>query len=191
MLVQQLVIEILTWAWTVFYCKQRTLGTNGWHYMYVFIQDVMQLQQCTVTTTTVHLDDSHTLHTLCHSSSRTKHTWFCVRFPAFPWISPACLDPYCKKPYFSDHVEEFLDLLHQHIRWWLNEMRTGEPGKQSTKHVQIVGCGPLIIIEIIYEGLSYFPQLSLTLTFSLQPSNMTIMWPNIKQEWITHNLQHD
>ena len=120
MLVQQLIIEIMTWAWTVFYCKQRTLCTNGWHYMYVFIQDVMQLQQCTVTTTTIHL--SRFFSQL--DKTKQQHTWFCVRFPVFPWISPACLDPYCKKPYFSDHVEEFLDLLHQHkvvIEW--NENR--------------------------------------------------------------------
>ena len=54
-------------------------------------------------------------------------------------------------------------------------MRTGEPGKQSTKHVQIVGCGPLIVIEIIYEVPPFFPQLFSTLTVSLQPSNMTVM----------------
>ena len=141
-------------------------------FLYKMLCSSSSAQWPTVTTTTVHLDSFF--------SQLDKTYLILCKISSFPMNIPCLLG----------------SLLQEAIFQWscggvLKSIASTQGGKQSTKHVQIVGCGPLIVIEIIYEGLSYLPQLSLTLTVSLQPSNMTVMWQNIKQERITHNLKHD
>ena len=185
MIVQQLIIEIMTWAWRVFYWKQRTLGTNGWHYMYVYIQDVIKELEWDLSNSLMLCSS-----TAVHSDNNNNPSRFFSQLDKTYLIL-------CKISSFPMNISCLLgSLLQKAIFQWscggvLKSIASTQGGKQSTKHVQIVGCGPLIVIEIIYEGLSYYPQLSYTLTVSLQPSNMTVMWPIIKQEWITQNLQHD